>query len=106
MSRRPLGDVVAELAATVQPDPAHHAGTRVTGLAIDIPIEVELRDGSDAPELLGDLPRWRWRSAFDRQPGRLSIELSEAATGGAAGQSHVAGSAPVETAAASVEVAA
>lgn len=78
MSRRPLGDVVAELAAVVS-DPSAQAVVRVTRLSVDVPIEIELRGAIEAPEMLGDLPRWRWRSAFDREPGRLSLVLREEA---------------------------
>ena len=77
MNRRPLADVVTELATAVQPDPLLYGGTRVTLLAVDAPIEVALRIDEDELLFMADLPRWRWRSVFDRQPGRLSLHLRE-----------------------------
>jgi hypothetical protein len=77
MTRRALADMVTELAAAVQPQGAAEALIRVTALDVDLPVEIELRQKPDGLLLLADLPRWRWRSVFDREPGRLSFHLQE-----------------------------
>ena len=77
MMRRPLGQVVSEIAAAVQPEPGSHDGLRVQRLDVDLPIEVELRRDAGELTVFADLPRWRWRSFFDREPGRLTLALRE-----------------------------
>jgi hypothetical protein len=75
MNRRPLAAVVGDLAAAVRPDPLREPDLRVTRLDFDVPVEVALgREGADLV-LIADLPRWRWRSDFDREPGRLALHL-------------------------------
>jgi hypothetical protein len=75
MSRRPLGTVLAELAAVMRPDSATGSALRVTRLSIDVPVEVALGLAGSDLVFLADLPRWRWRSDFDREPGRLALSL-------------------------------
>jgi hypothetical protein len=77
MRRRALSDVVTELATSVQPEPAAKDLIRVTGLDLDLPVEIELIRQDGELLLLADLPRWRWRSVFDRGPSRLSLHLRE-----------------------------
>lgn len=77
--RRPLGEVVRELAESVEPDPVRQAGLRVSRLDVQLPIEIELRHDAGELTVLADLPRWRWRSFFDREPGRLVLQLREEA---------------------------
>jgi hypothetical protein len=77
VKRRALGDVVTELAAAIEPGPEARDLIRVTALDVDLPIEIELSQHDDELLLLADLPRWRWRSVFDRVPGRLSLQLCE-----------------------------
>ena len=79
MSRRPLSAVVGDLAAAAGLGSAFGPSMRVTGLRVDVPIEVAL--GLEDGELLfiADLPRWRWRSDFDREPGRLALSLEAVA---------------------------
>jgi hypothetical protein len=50
---------------------------RVTGLALDLPLEVAftvLPDG--APVILAGPPRWRWTTDFDSRPGRIRVALA------------------------------
>jgi hypothetical protein len=77
MKRRLLGDVVTELATSVQPEPAARELIRVTALDVTLPVEIELSQHDDELLLLADLPRWRWRSVFDRVPSRLSLHWRE-----------------------------
>jgi hypothetical protein len=77
MKRRALADLVTEMAARVQPEPKAQGLIRVTALDLDLPVEIELYRLDDEFVLLADLPRWRWGSIFDREPGRLSLHLRE-----------------------------
>ena len=77
MKRRALSDVVTELAAAVEPGPGARDLIRVTALDLDVPVEIELSRQDNELLLLADPPRWRWRSVFDRKPGRLSLHLRE-----------------------------
>jgi hypothetical protein len=51
----------------------------VTQLGIDVPIEVALELEHGKLIFIADLPRWRWRSDFDREPGRLALSLEAVA---------------------------
>ena len=75
--RRPLSATVLELAAGVAGARRHGIALGVRGLRLDLPIEVALARRPDAVELLADLPRWRWTTAFDPLRGRLRVNLEE-----------------------------
>ena len=77
MNRRPLGEMLCEIMESVRPDAESSPGLRIPKVEVDLPIEAALIRGSEGPELLADLPRWRWRSVFDREPGRLKAVLVE-----------------------------
>jgi hypothetical protein len=68
----PLVDVVASMV-----DAGEAGALRVRLARVDLPLELELRGGHDAPRLLGDLPRWRWPTVFDRQVARLTAVWEE-----------------------------
>lgn len=79
--RRALWETVTELIASISPGD-DTGGLRVTSLSLNVPVEVLLRrapDEAEGLELLGDLPRWRWTTAFDEQRGRLKLVCVEAA---------------------------
>ena len=80
MTRRPLSEVLDELVLALQPDPGRHPGLGVTELLVDLPVEAALIREPDGLVVLADLPRWRWRSAFDREPGRLRATLRKEPT--------------------------
>ena len=76
-ARRPLGEVIVELSESLATEHVPPSLFRVTTLAVDVPIEVALeRSGSDIV-FVADAPRWRWRSVFDRTPGRMTLHLGE-----------------------------
>ncbi|HWB40823.1 MAG TPA: hypothetical protein VG500_06175 [Gemmatimonadales bacterium] len=79
MSRRPLAAVIGDLATAGGLDSAPRPGLRVTQLGIDVPIEVALELEHGKLIFIADLPRWRWRSDFDREPGRLALSLEAVA---------------------------
>ena len=74
--RRSLWETLAELVEAAEPT-RDSGPLRVTGIDLDLPVEVRLRAVGDDWELLGDLPRWRWRGGFDEQPGRLRLRCVE-----------------------------
>jgi hypothetical protein len=75
--RRTLSETLVELAESTQPLPEIAPWLRVTGLTLDLPIEIALRRLAGEAELLADAPRWRWRTPFDEVPGRLRITWEE-----------------------------
>jgi len=78
--RRALWETISELIESVLTDDGVAGALRVTGLSLDVPVEVLLRRALDEAgdvELLGDLPRWRWTTVFDEQRGRLKLVCVE-----------------------------
>jgi hypothetical protein len=75
--RRPLWETLLELVDAVRPAGAGAAGVRVTGLSVDVPLEVTLHRTADGVELLANLPRWRWETDFDQRGGRMRVECRE-----------------------------
>lgn len=76
--RRPLGDVVVELAnaaADAGRGANSAAGLYTQSVDMTFPIEamVEMRDGEMI--VVADMPRSRRRTAFDRPASRLSFRL-------------------------------
>jgi hypothetical protein len=71
VSRLPLAETLTDVLAGVLPAAAPGAPVRITSLVVDLPLEVMLARGDGAPELLANLPRWRWTTDFDARPGRL-----------------------------------
>jgi hypothetical protein len=69
--RRPLAETLVEVVDALAPPPA--GGLRVTSVGLELPLELQLRPGPQGPELLGELPRWRWRTVFDERPGRVRV---------------------------------
>jgi hypothetical protein len=65
--------LVEILDGLVPPDPS----VRLTGLFLDLPLEVALAWDHAAPVLLAGPPRWRWTTEFDERPGRLALRLGE-----------------------------
>jgi hypothetical protein len=50
---------------------------RVTGLALDLPLEVACKTLPDgAPVILAGPPRWRWTTDFDNRPGRIRVSFA------------------------------
>jgi hypothetical protein len=76
MTRRLLSDTLVELLEALQPADAATAGVRLSRVALDLPFEVRLAGTAERPELLADLPRWRWRTFFDDEPSRLAISVA------------------------------
>jgi len=75
--RRPFGEVVGGLVDALMVPEMAASGLRVTRLTIDIPVEVALERSGPDLDFIAEIPRWRWRSEFDRVPGRLVLHVSE-----------------------------
>ena len=73
MSRRPFSEALRDLLESVQPAGIERDKIRVVGAYFDLPIEISLRGKGETTEFLGDLPNWRWRTAFDLPPGRMRV---------------------------------
>jgi hypothetical protein len=71
MSRRELGQTLAEIGAGLQPLLAQAARLNVRRVAVDLPLEFALRGHGAATQVLGELPRCVTRTAFDTTPSRL-----------------------------------
>ncbi|WP_066812433.1 hypothetical protein [Sphingomonas asaccharolytica] len=70
--RRPLGELLGELA-----DVANLMGgggtVRARSLEMTLPIDMRLISTADGAELLGDVPLFITRTAFDPDPARLAV---------------------------------
>jgi hypothetical protein len=74
---RPLSDTLVELAGAAIL-PAEKVGVQITGLALDLPLEIRLRrSGSGEWELLADLPQWRWQTGREGMRSRLRMQWTE-----------------------------
>lgn len=75
--RQPFADTLTQLLDGLGAGAAD-AGLRLSLVRIDLPLEIVITGDGDGPVLLGEAPRWRWRTAFDLEPGRLRLVCMEA----------------------------
>lgn len=75
--RRPLAETLLELLESFQPADGAAASVGVRAVDLDLPFEVRLAGTPEEPELLADLPRWRWRTFFDDEPSRFSLSIGQ-----------------------------
>ena len=71
--RRALGALLDDLSGSV----ADFIGSplvRARSLAIDLPIDLRLVATPEGPLVIGDVPLFRTRTAFDPDPARLRVE--------------------------------
>jgi hypothetical protein len=71
--KRPFGESLRELVGSVQPAGVEAEQVQVVGVYFDLPLEVAIRGKGEKAEFLGDVPNWRWRTAFDLPPGRMRV---------------------------------
>lgn len=78
-SRRPLEDMIGELAEGMLALPATQAraGLRTTGLELTLPVETRVTQGPSGLHIEADMPRTHTRTWFDLPVGRLSLTLAE-----------------------------
>jgi hypothetical protein len=72
-----LGDLVSALIESLGAVPRTGAGIRVDELFVDLPVEVRLARVDGDLALAADAPQWRWRTDFDRDPGRIVLRLED-----------------------------
>lgn len=72
----PLWATVADLLESVTPSGPAAELLRIQSMHVDLPMDLTFRQTKEGVELLGSPPRWRLRTAFDRPPGRMRIDIS------------------------------
>ncbi len=72
--QRPLGDMLTEVLGVVGNG---KLPVRTRRLELTLPIEVSLQEVDGETTFIADLPRWRWRTIFDRRPSSISIVYEE-----------------------------
>jgi hypothetical protein len=72
--RRLLGQTLGEIAGDAL-DAGREAATivRVTMLELDLPLDIRVAIDADGPVLVGDVPLFRLRTAFDPPPAQLRV---------------------------------
>jgi hypothetical protein len=73
MTRRALGDTLVELGLGLLPAADTAGLLRVHRVAVDLPLEIQVRGRGVAAELLADVPRLVTRTAFDVMPSRVVV---------------------------------
>lgn len=71
-ARRPLGELLGELAQGFAG--FGRAGIQPRSLHLRLPIDLRLAAGEGGFEILGDVPLFVTRTAFDPDPARLEID--------------------------------
>lgn len=75
MNTDALSTTIAALADSLSS--ACQAGIRVDDATLDMPVEANVvRDHAGAQLVIVQPPRWRWRSGFDCEPGRLRVKFA------------------------------
>jgi hypothetical protein len=72
-SRRPLGEMLIEVAASALDALSNEPNLRVRRIEITLPVEISLLKRNGEVQLIGDIPQSVTRTAFDTQPGRIKI---------------------------------
>lgn len=73
--RPPLWATLAGLMDSLHPTGDAAEVLRISGVTLDLPLELTLHGAGDGLEVLAQPPGWRWSTAFDRRPARLTVEL-------------------------------
>jgi hypothetical protein len=76
--RRTLCDTLLDLSGSFLGVQEAFRGVRITEVSLDLPIEVSLARRGGEFTFLADVPCWRWRTPFDRQPGRMILHYTKA----------------------------
>lgn len=76
ISRRPLGETLGAFADVAERLVARGAqGLQVRSLEMVLPLDLRVTQGADGIELVGDLPQFLTRTAFDPEPARLAMTI-------------------------------
>jgi hypothetical protein len=53
-------------------------GLQVRSIEMELPLDLRLNQGAEGPEIVGDLPQFLTRTAFDTEPARMVLTLRAA----------------------------
>jgi hypothetical protein len=73
--RRPLSETLLDLLGSVTSTPT--AMFRVSGVYLDLPLEIRVRFTEAGVEVLADAPSWRWQTEFNEPRSRVRITCQE-----------------------------
>lgn len=76
--KRQLWETLIEVLDGFMPVAADGVAIRIRTVGLDLPMEIEAVGSGDTTIVRADLPRWRWVTDFDVEPGRLQVRLEEA----------------------------
>ncbi|HEU4820933.1 MAG TPA: hypothetical protein VFS87_07225 [Qipengyuania sp.] len=74
-ARRPLEDMVSEIAGSIVPI-ARESAVRPVSVDLALPVEARVDPGPDGLRVIADLPRLHTRTHFDLPIGRLTVRLA------------------------------
>jgi hypothetical protein len=74
--RRALGQMLAEVSDGVLGNPAT-PGLRVRSIEVSLPVEVAIEMRDSRPTVVAELPRFVFRTSFDKPPSRLRVLWAE-----------------------------
>lgn len=74
--RRELSDMLIDVADGMLAG-ADERGVRATSMELALPVEVALENRDGALAVLAELPRFIFRTSFDRPPSRLTVVWTE-----------------------------
>jgi len=77
MRTRPLGDMLSEVAGSLQSLGSDQQIVRATSLELTLPIHVKVGRSREELIFCADVPAWRWRTDWDPPFGQLRITLEE-----------------------------
>ena len=75
--KRELWDTLCEVVDGLAPVTAEGVSIRIRAVELDLPMEIDTVGTGDQAIVRADLPRWRWPTEFDVEPGRLRVRLQE-----------------------------
>jgi len=74
MMRRTLSETLIDVSESLLGVQQVAQGVRLTQVRINLPIELSLVRRGGQLVVLADVPRWRWRTPFDPEPGRMVLQ--------------------------------
>jgi hypothetical protein len=74
-ARRPLEDMVSEIAGSIVPV-ARNSAVRPVSVDLALPMEARVAPGPEGLRVIADLPRLHTRTHFDLPIGRLTVRLA------------------------------
>ena len=77
--KRELWETLCEIVDGLTPVTTEGIAIRVRTVQLDLPMEFDVLGTGDRAIVRADLPRWRWTTDFDPEPGRLQVRLQEGA---------------------------